>query len=118
MDNRLAEAYMRFDSWCKRNRHTTAIDEFTKASFGMGGQGNNFPTTLGGKAFDTALIMAWLGDEVDHCQVGIASLVASGEVLQENSSLELAGLQDGDSVQAVARPHGMLASNRYSRAFA
>ena len=27
-------------------------------------QGNHFPTTLKGKAFDTALVMEWLGEEL------------------------------------------------------
>ena len=37
LDDRLDEAYKSFDTWCKTNRRTTAIDEFSKQSFGMGG---------------------------------------------------------------------------------
>ena len=29
-------------------------------------QTNMFPTALGGKAFDTALVLAWLQDELSH----------------------------------------------------
>ena len=29
-------------------------------------QSNHFPTALGGKAFDTALVLAWLHDELSH----------------------------------------------------
>jgi len=36
LDDRLAEAFGRFDSWCKRNKKTTSIDEFSKNGFGMG----------------------------------------------------------------------------------
>ena len=34
-DNRLAEAFRRFDLWCRENKHTTSIGEFTADSFGM-----------------------------------------------------------------------------------
>ena len=37
LDARMEEAYLRFDSWCKLNRKTTSLDEFSKMSFGMGG---------------------------------------------------------------------------------
>lgn len=36
LDTKLAEAYRRFDLWCKTKRRTTSIDEFSKQSFGMG----------------------------------------------------------------------------------
>ena len=36
LDDRLAEAYYRFDLWCKINGRFTTIDEFTSLSFGMG----------------------------------------------------------------------------------
>ena len=38
LDDNLEEAYNRFDIWCKTNRHTTSIDEFSKQAFGMEGQ--------------------------------------------------------------------------------
>ena len=37
LDDKLEEAYKRFDQWCKVNRRTTALDEFSKQGFGMGG---------------------------------------------------------------------------------
>lgn len=109
LDLRLGEAYRRFELWCKANKRTTSIDDFSRQSFGMGKclgsrlgflslissfhmhhynrnkqvivpsdrpvpyfhppptqprQGNTFPTTLGGKAFDTGLVMAWLQEEI------------------------------------------------------
>ena len=101
MDDSLAEAYIRFDMWCKTNSRCTSIDEFSKQGFGMGKhlgiyiwifftvsdpqmyynsiqlssalrcatftprKGNTFPTTLGGKAYDTGLVMSWLEVEVN-----------------------------------------------------
>lgn len=38
MDDNLAEAYIRFDLWCKTNSRCTSIDEFSKQGFGMGKQ--------------------------------------------------------------------------------
>ena len=38
LDDRLAEAFDRFDSWCKRSKKTTTIDEFSKNAFGMAKQ--------------------------------------------------------------------------------
>lgn len=37
LDNCLEQAYQRYDLWCKTNHRTTAIGEFSKHSFGMGG---------------------------------------------------------------------------------
>ena len=36
LDNRLIAAYEKFDQWCRANHRTSAIDEFSKQSFGMG----------------------------------------------------------------------------------
>ena len=36
LDDNLAEAYARFDLWCKLNSRFTSIDEFSKQSFAMG----------------------------------------------------------------------------------
>ena len=37
LDNRLEEAFRRFDMWCKSNKQASAIDEFSRQSLGMGG---------------------------------------------------------------------------------
>lgn len=34
-DDRLSEAYLKFDSWCHEHGKTTSIEEFSKDSFGM-----------------------------------------------------------------------------------
>ena len=36
LDNRLIAAYEKFDQWCRAKHRTSAIDEFSKQSFGMG----------------------------------------------------------------------------------
>ena len=37
LDNCLHQAYQQYDLWCKANHRTTAIDEFSRHAFGMGG---------------------------------------------------------------------------------
>lgn len=69
LDDCLAEAFARFDLWCKGASHTTSIDEFSTQSFGMGKNGNTFPTSLGGKAYDTGLTMMWLEADLAESEV-------------------------------------------------
>ena len=37
LDDRLAEAYVRFDMWCSKNRKTSSIEEFSQKAFAMTG---------------------------------------------------------------------------------
>lgn len=37
-DDRLAEAFVRFDSWCHRTRRTSSLHEFSTRKFGMSQQ--------------------------------------------------------------------------------
>lgn len=45
--------------------HFGAVSNFQVKTHWQLRQGNQFPTSLNGKAFDTALVMAWLHDELE-----------------------------------------------------
>lgn len=70
---RLDAAYQRFDTWCKEVQRTSSILRFSKEGFDMKDirhacnhawshlqDNNDWPTSLGGKAFDTGLVIAWI----------------------------------------------------------
>ncbi|CAE7261300.1 unnamed protein product, partial [Symbiodinium pilosum] len=59
LDTRLERAYGEFVTYCSGVGRTTSCDGFSKQLFDMKSN-NAFPTSLGGKAFDTSLVLAWL----------------------------------------------------------
>lgn len=66
LDDRLEEAYRRYDQWCHDNCRTSGIDEFSKQSFGMGGPPGckygyiyDYPTLLGGLGGWVGWLAGW-----------------------------------------------------------
>ena len=82
LDDRLSIAFTRFDMWCKATGRSTSMREWSKQKFGMTQAGflvtcvsvscphpllrNTFPTSIGGKAYDTGLALAWVEDDLSH----------------------------------------------------
>ena len=86
LPNRLNNAYQLFSTWCMQEQRTTSIKSFSKDKFDMSGPGtleciiksmlpdgfwgvlrkNGFPTSLGGKAFDTAVVLAWVDADMER----------------------------------------------------
>lgn len=93
LDRRLEEAYDAFDLWCKSSGRTSSIDEFSTVNFKMTQKcldflmnwvcilnghvtslrSKGFPVSLHGKAFDTALILAWLESHMANIQAARSS---------------------------------------------
>ena len=74
-DVALAAGYAEFMKWCHENGRQTNIREFSKLKFDMESnlgcflaidrncsRNTAFPTSLGGKAFDTAVVLSWLDE--------------------------------------------------------
>ncbi|CAE7727737.1 unnamed protein product, partial [Symbiodinium pilosum] len=59
LDSRLEVAYASFIAYCSAHGKTTSCDRFSKQTFDMTSN-NSWPTSLGGKAYDTSLVLAWL----------------------------------------------------------
>ena len=76
-DSKLKVAYGRYIEWCHKMGKTTSIKDFTRLYFDMASflvvtvlhicgnlRNNDSPTSLNGKAYDTAVVLAWLQDEM------------------------------------------------------
>lgn len=87
-DTRLGKAYEYFSTWCKEQQRVTSISDFNIDFFDMATfldyindslakhcRVNSWPTSLHGKAYDTAVILAWLEDA--FCEGNMAGTVTS-----------------------------------------
>lgn len=59
LDARLEAAYREFQAWCVQERRVTSCDMWSKLKFDMV-RNTDFPASIGGKGFDTAVCSAWL----------------------------------------------------------
>lgn len=101
LDKFLSRAFAKYISWCHKNHKVTSITTFSKQAFDMTGTclvgklrgsifdiacldfagwvelragSSKFPTSLGGKAYDAAICLAWLECEMDDVQPSVACL--------------------------------------------
>ena len=75
LDSRLETAYREYQSYCVHKRKTTSCEHWCKLKFDMD-TNKSFPTSIGGKGFDTAICCVWL----EHYLSQKARAKRSGEV--------------------------------------
>lgn len=65
LGNRLQNAYSNFMGWCHDNGKTTACKPWEKIAVLDMSKNNDFPESLAGKGYNTALCCSWLGNFLD-----------------------------------------------------